>query len=122
MSLTQDIHAALFEFVGTTLFLLLGLGGIQAISSDEFVIPDGPSNVVKLLYISTSMGFALLATVWIFYRVTGAAFNPNVTLALFLVGAIGPVRFVLYSIAQLVGAITASGLLLALLPGQLASK
>jgi aquaporin related protein len=122
MALVEDIYAALFEFVGTTLFLLLGLGGIQAISSPEFFIPDGSSNVVQLLYISMSMGFSLLATVWLFFRVTGGVFNPNISLALLMVGAISPVRFVLYSIAQLLGGVVASGLLLALLPGELASN
>jgi aquaporin related protein len=51
--------------------------------------------------------------------VTGGVFNPAVSTALLLIGAIGPVRFVLYCIAQMVGGIVASALLLALLPGEL---
>ncbi|KDQ16676.1 hypothetical protein BOTBODRAFT_237579 [Botryobasidium botryosum FD-172 SS1] len=65
------------------------------------------------------MGLSLLVSVWLFYRVTGGVFNPAVSTSLLLVGAIGPLRFVLYCIAQLVGAIVASALLLALLPGPL---
>jgi aquaporin rerated protein, other eukaryote len=45
------------------------------------------------------MGFSLLVSAWLFYRVTGGVFNPNITLSLLLIGAIGPVRFVLYTIA-----------------------
>ncbi|CAE7149355.1 unnamed protein product [Rhizoctonia solani] len=65
------------------------------------------------------MGLSLLVSVWFFYRVTGGVFNPAVSTALLLIGAIGPVRWVLYCIAQLVGGIVASALLLALLPGEL---
>ncbi|KAG9119763.1 hypothetical protein FRC07_005055 [Ceratobasidium sp. 392] len=65
------------------------------------------------------MGLSLLVAVWLFYRATGGVFNPNVSTALLLIGAIGPVRFVLYCIAQITGAIVASALLLALLPGPL---
>jgi len=63
------------------------------------------------------MGLSLIVSAWLFFRVTGGLFNPNVSLALLLVGVIGPVRFVLYCIAQMLGAIAASALLLALLPG-----
>jgi aquaporin related protein len=54
--------------------------------------------------------------------VTGGVFNPAVSTALLLIGVIGPVRFVLYCIAQLAGGIVASALLLALLPGKLVVK
>jgi len=66
------------------------------------------------------MGFSLLVAAWLFYRATGGVFNPAVSTALLLAGVIGPVRFVLYCIAQLLGGIIASALLLALLPGPLA--
>jgi len=65
------------------------------------------------------MGLSLLVSASIFYRVSGAVFNPNISLALFLVGALKPVRFVLYSIAQLAGGIAASALIFALTPGKL---
>jgi len=77
------------------------------------------ASIEQLLYISVSMGLSLLVSVWFFFRVTGGVFNPAVSTALLLIGAIGPVRFVLYCIAQMVGGIVASALLLALLPGAL---
>jgi aquaporin rerated protein, other eukaryote len=72
----EDLFAALLEFIGTVLFLLLGLGGIQASSTEPTgtVVP----NVERVLYISTCMGFSLLVSAWIFFRITGALFNPNV--------------------------------------------
>jgi aquaporin rerated protein, other eukaryote len=120
-NLGQDVRAAGFEFVGTTFFLLLGLGGIQAATS-EVGSKDNSSNLELVLYISTCMGLSLLVSAWLFFRVTGGLFNPNVSLALLLVGVIKPVRFVLYSIAQMLGAVTASALVLALTPGGLSVK
>jgi len=114
-----DCKAAALEFVGTTFFLLLGLGGIQAANSEA---ESSGTTIGHVMYIATSMGFSLLVSAWLFYRVTGGLFNPNITLALFLVGVINPIRFVLFCIAQLVGSIAASALLLALTPGPLAVK
>ncbi|KAG2031258.1 aquaporin-like protein [Suillus americanus] len=111
-----DCKAAALEFVGTTLFLLLGLGGIQ-VATDEAGVSG--TTIEHVMYIATSMGFSLLVSAWLFYRITGGLFNPNITLALFLVGLVNPVRFVLFCIAQLVGAIAASALLFALTPGPL---
>ncbi|KAG8986099.1 hypothetical protein FRB90_004225, partial [Tulasnella sp. 427] len=51
------------------------------------------------------------------YSVTGGIFNPNVTTALLLTGVIGPVRWALCCAAQMIAAIAASAVLLALLPG-----
>lgn len=118
-SIREDAQAALLEFVGTTFFLLLGLGGIQAVTGE---VETSGSTVEQVMYISTCMGLSLLVSAWLFFRVTGGLFNPNISLALLLVGVIRPVRFVLYCIAQMLGAIAASGLILALTPGPLAVK
>jgi aquaporin related protein len=114
---SRDCGAALLEFVGTFVFLLLGFGGIQAVSSEERSTAPGASSVEQFLYIATAMGLSLLVSAWLFFRITGGLFNPNISLALLLTGVIKPVRFVLYCIAQLVGAIAASGVVLALTPG-----
>lgn len=132
----HDLVAAFGEFVGTFTFMLLGLGGIQSAGTSNTASlaraatqgsgQPGASaintvaSIEQLTYISVSMGLSLLFSAWIFYRATGAAFNPNVSLALLLVGCISPARFFYYVIAQFLGAITASGLLVALLPGPLA--
>ncbi|KAG9126206.1 hypothetical protein FRC07_004424 [Ceratobasidium sp. 392] len=120
-NLSEDVHAAALELVGTTFWLTLALGGIQGAAFSSQANGDVspvPSNG-QLLYISASMGLSLLVSVWLFFRVTGGVFNPAISTALLLVGAIGPVRWVLYCIAQMVGAIVASALLLGLLPGKL---
>ena len=121
-TLHDDCLAAGLEFVGTVVFLLLGLGGIQAAVAESGSGAAPSSGVEMVLYVSTSMGLSLLVSAWLFFRITGGLFNPNVSLALLLVGAIGPVRFVLYCIAQLLGGIAAAALVLALTPGKLAFK
>ncbi|KAH7345212.1 aquaporin-like protein [Rhizoctonia solani] len=117
-NLHGDLHAAALEFMGTVLFLLLGLGGIQAAAFSRQT-SAATASLEQILYISVSMGLSLLVSVWFFYRVTGGVFNPAVSTALLLIGVIGPVRWVLYCIAQLIGGIVAAALLLALLPGEL---
>lgn len=117
-----DLAAAFLEFIGTTFFLLLGLGGIQAATAEDNSSKLPASDIQHTLYIATSMGFSLLVSAWLFFRITGGLFNPNVSLALLLVGVIKPIRFVLYCIAQLLGAIAGSGLLIALTTGPLSVK
>jgi len=109
-----DAVAGVGEFLGTFTFLLFGLGGIQAARAGS---PDG--SAAFLLMAATSMGIALAFSAWVFFRVTGAAFNPNIALALLLVGVISPIRFVFYAVAQILGAIAAAGVLEGLLPGPL---
>lgn len=116
-----DLEAALLEYVGTTIFLILAFGSVQATQSEGIASPP-LSQVERVLYIATGFGLSLLVTVWLFYRVTGGLFNPDISLALFLTGNIGFVRFVLYCLAQLVGGITAAAVVYALTPGPVAFK
>ncbi|KAI0059225.1 aquaporin-like protein [Artomyces pyxidatus] len=121
-SATADIKAALLEFVGTVVFLLLGFGGIQAATSETVATPNATTDLMHDLYIATCMGLSLLVSAWLFFRVTGGLFNPNISLALLIVGVIGPLRFALYCIAQLTGAIAAAALVEALTPGPLSAN
>ncbi|KAF4599986.1 hypothetical protein EYR40_007092 [Pleurotus pulmonarius] len=122
-SIFMDFKAAVLEFFGTTTFLLLGLGGIQAgAAALGNPSPSSPPSIPMLMYIAMSMGLSLLVSAWLFYRITGGLFNPNVSLALLLTGVIGPVKFILYVIAQLVGGIAAAGLVRGLTGMPLASN
>lgn len=118
----EDLHAALQEFCGTTVFLTLAFGGVQASGAEAASAGTSPTGVERIMYAATSFGLSLLISAWLFFRVTGGLFNPNVSLALLLTGVIEPVRFVFYCIAQLVGGIAAAALVLGLTPGPLQSK
>ncbi|KAH9945413.1 aquaporin-like protein [Epithele typhae] len=121
-SFRDDLTAAALEFVGTTVFLLLAFGGVQAAAFEAGPNPAQSSEIQRVMYVSLCFGMSLLVSAWLFFRVTGGLFNPDVSLALLITGCIGPVRFVLYCIAQLLGGIAAAAIVLALTPGPLASN
>lgn len=79
----------------------------------------GP-NPVALLYISLCFAFSLTVNAWIFFRVSGGLFNPAVTLALCLVGAVPFGRGCFVFIAQMLGAMASAGVVRTLFPGPLA--
>lgn len=56
---------------------------------------------------------------WVFFRISGGLFNPAVTLGMMLVGALTYRRGLLIIISQVLGAIAASGVVLAMLPSPL---
>ncbi|KAF2709836.1 aquaporin-like protein [Pleomassaria siparia CBS 279.74] len=106
------------EFVGTYLFLFFAFAGTQVANT-----PPGkahsPPNVATLLYISLAFGFSLLVNVWIFFRISGGLFNPAVSVALALVGAIGWFKAALLIISQILAGISAAGVVSFLFPGPL---
>ncbi|KAF2435001.1 aquaporin-like protein [Tothia fuscella] len=124
-SFKNHLVAAIGEIVGTTMFLFFAFAGTAVANVNSSVKDNTTTNETtgfdpqKLLYISLSFGFSLMVNVWIFFRISGGLFNPAVTLALFLTGAIGFVRAVLLCLSQFVGAIIASALLLGLFPAKI---
>jgi len=68
------------------------------------------------MHISLSFGLGLLVTAWVFYRVTGALFNPAITFALWLIGGLTAFRATLLVAAQIMGGIAASALIAGLTP------
>jgi hypothetical protein len=113
--LRDDLKAASIELIGTvrlccfimiydakylrakyrlrhqTVFLLLALGGIQSAKISVAAIQglqvaqSGPHSIDHNIYISTCVGISLFASAWMFYRTTGAVFNPAISLALLLI-------------------------------------
>jgi aquaporin rerated protein, other eukaryote len=75
-NLKNHFVAAVGEFVGTLLFLWFAFAGTEVAASTNF--PDGKLKPDTINYISMCFGFSLLATVWIFYRISGGLFNPAV--------------------------------------------
>jgi MIP family channel proteins len=91
------------EAVGT--FILVGLGSMAIISS---TLTDNPALVV----VPIGFGLALMAAIAVSGHVSGGHFNPAVTLAAVLDKRISAMDAVGYVIAQVVGAIAASGFIL----------
>jgi len=74
------------EFVGTFLFLFFAYAGTQVANTNASALPQ--PNLSALLYSSLAFGFSLAVNVWVFLRISGGQFNPAVTVALALAGAV----------------------------------
>ncbi|KAK3670723.1 Aquaporin-1 [Recurvomyces mirabilis] len=124
--------AMMGEFVGTFLFLFFAFAATQVANTAAAAQDVGNQgagnasgagglsqapNASTLLYISLAFGFSLAVNAWVFFRITGGLFNPAVTLALALIGAVNWGRAGLVFIAQILGSMAASGVVLCLYPG-----
>ncbi|KAF7506325.1 hypothetical protein GJ744_011898 [Endocarpon pusillum] len=114
------------EFIGTFLFLFIAFAGTQVANTPQTTtgsqstdLPQGP-DPSQLMYISLCFGFSLAVNAWVFYRISGGLFNPAVTLALCLIGAVPFARGGFVFIAQMLGAMASAGVIAALFPGPLA--
>ncbi|CAN9211246.1 unnamed protein product [Alternaria alternata] len=104
------------ELVGTFLFLFFAIAATQVANN---LRGTRSMDVGSLLYISLAFGFSLAVTVWVFFRISGGLFNPAVTVAMGLVGALGWMKVLLLIVAQLLGAIAAAAVVSGLFPGPL---
>lgn len=86
------MHKYLTEFIGT-FFLVLSIGLASANA--------GP-------FAPLAIGATLMVMVFMGGHISGAHYNPAVSLAVLLRGAMGPVDFVIYVVVQLIGAVLAA--------------
>lgn len=101
----MDGRKAIAELVGTFLFLLIGYLSVVA-----FGMADAPG----LLVVPFSFSLGLLAAIFMVGHVSGAHFNPAVTLAMALDRRTSPGDAIGYVVAQVVGAVAAGLVVLAL--------
>src|SRR5512141_3090639 len=99
------VRALLAEAIGT--FILVGMGSLSIVSATGL----GQSALVMLVA-PFGFGLGLLAAITIFGHVSGGHFNPAVTLAALFDGRIDVVGGIGYMIAQVLGAIAASLMIL----------
>ncbi|OCT48643.1 Aquaporin-1 [Cladophialophora carrionii] len=112
----NHLIAVVGEYVGTTLFLWFAFAGTQACATTGGGAGNNPSQIVLT---SLAFGFSLLVTVWAFYRISGGLFNPAVTLGLVITNNLPWFRGLLLLPAQLLGGMTAAGLVKCMFPGPL---
>jgi aquaporin related protein len=108
--LPQDLVACVGEFVGTTAFLFLALGGAKT----ALVHASDDTNST-VMFVACSFGLSILVTIWSFYRITGGLFSPAVTLSLLLCGCVSPLRAAMLTVAQIAGGIAGAALVEGLL-------
>ena len=102
----MDTRKLIAEAVGT--FILVGMGSLAILSTGAIV--GSPLLVVVPL----GFGLGLLAAIAIAGHVSGGHFNPAVTLGAFLDKRIDAMNAAGYVVAQVVGAVVASAMILAL--------
>lgn len=97
------------EFTGTFFLLLVGTGAMVM----NQITPGFPG------HLGISIAFGLIITLMIFWLgpVSGAHFNPAVSFGFFLNGNLKKSQLLLFSLAQIAGAICATYLLALLNPG-----
>jgi aquaporin Z len=108
----MDARKYLAELIGT--FILVVVGSMSIVGAG-LVSPPAP----VLLVAPFGFGLALLAAIQVSGGVSGGHFNPAVTLAAFLDRRIDPMNAVGYVVAQSIGAIAASVVIL-IIAGQAA--
>lgn len=123
--------AVLAEFIGTTFFLFFALAGCQ-VANTSFVSSTTAAGTAasastsissaNLLYRALSVSFSLAVNAWVFFRITSALFNPAITLGMCLVGSLNWKRGLGVAISQILGGMTAAGLVSGLLPGRLQAE
>lgn len=95
--------ALIAEAIGTFLFIFVGAGSIVL---GDYLVATGGSGV-GLLEVALAHGLALAVLASALGAVSGAHFNPAVTLAVWIMGKIAVPRALGYVAAQLVGAAAA---------------
>ncbi len=96
------------ECIGTFALVFFGTGAI--------IVNQQTAGSLGLLGVSASFGIILMSMIYVFGNISGAHFNPAVTIAL-AIGKLIPKKEVLgYLIAQCIGAFIASGILSLLFP------
>ncbi|MXY76642.1 MAG: aquaporin [Acidimicrobiia bacterium] len=100
--MTGSLNRYLAELLGA--FVLIGVGSMAILSSGG-----------SIAAIAFGFGLALLIALYMFGSVSGGHYNPAVTLAQLIRGQITAADAVGYIVAQLAGAVLASGLVAAVL-------
>lgn len=103
------IKAAIAEFISTLIFVFAGSGAGIAYNS---LTDNGPASPAGLIAASIAHAFGLFVAVAISANISGGHVNPAVTFGLFVGGNITLFRGILYIIAQLLGSVAASALLI----------
>lgn len=95
--------ALIAEAFGTFLFFFVGAGSVVL---GDYLAANGGTGP-GLLGVALAHGLALAVLVSALGAVSGAHFNPAVTLGVWIMGRITPMRAALYVVAQLVGGLVA---------------
>lgn len=106
------VRALVAEAVGT--FILVGFGSL-GIASGLIITGGQDPSLILQLFVPFAFGLGLMAAIAIGGHASGGHFNPAVTLATVLDGRVDWISGIGYAVAQLIGALSASLMILLVL-------
>ena len=107
--LRHFVQAVFAEYIATLLFIFISIGCVVMSS-------DGGITIARQTQVAMVFGYTITALVYTFAGISGANMNPAVSWALMLGGKISPLRWIFYTVAQLLGAMSGAGLVYASSP------
>ena len=110
----EKLRPLLAEFIGTFILIFIGAG---ALCTDAFT-----AGAVGLTGIALAHGLAIFVGVSMFSYISGAHFNPAVTIGVLLAKKIDAARAVGYVVAQLMGAVIGAWFLRIIFPHEICSE
>ncbi|HWR07649.1 MIP family channel protein [Sporomusa sp.] len=99
----MEMKKYIAEFIGTFFLLFVGTGAI--------IINQLAQNALGHIGIALVFGFVIVVLIYACGHISGAHFNPAVTISFFAVGKFSPSQVVPYIVSQLSGALSASAVL-----------
>ncbi|MBP2656260.1 MAG: aqpZ2 [Firmicutes bacterium] len=99
----MDIKKYIAEFVGTFFLVFAGTGAI--------IIDQLSNNALGHIGVSLVFGFIIVVMIYACGHISGAHFNPAVTVAFFTAGKFNKALVVPYVVSQILGGLCASALL-----------
>ncbi|KAI9020542.1 aquaporin-like protein [Hyaloraphidium curvatum] len=123
--LLKEFIQACGEFVGMAAFVFCGIGGANSalrLNNPGNLDPNGENPVTLILndtavqLIAWCFGMGLCINIYAFYRYTGGVFNPAVAFSLFAIGAMSWTKFLMYVIAEMLGATVGAAFIRLLYP------
>jgi aquaporin related protein len=120
----NTLVATFAEFIGTTFFLFFALAGCQVAFTNTVASIPAQTSIPPsaLLYAALSVGFSLVVSAWVFFRVTSGLFNPAITLGMCLVKSMPWGRGACIAVSQMLAGMTAAGLVSCVFPGELRAE
>jgi aquaporin NIP len=98
----------LSEFLGTFALVFAGTGAI--------IVNDVSGGVITHLGVALTFGLVIMVMIYALGDISGAHFNPAVSLGFYLAKRLSVKELILFMVSQILGALCASGVLKAIFP------
>ncbi|MCH3975258.1 MAG: aquaporin [Bifidobacterium tibiigranuli] len=110
----MNLRKYVAEFIGTAILVLIGTGAVAGSTTLTGATGlKGSPLALSTLVIALAFGISIIIAAYSIGNVSGAVLNPALTLGMLIDGRLTVTDFVGYIVAQVLGALAGSGLLVA---------